>query len=59
VPFCEKRCQFCEYTVVDPRNGKKEDIQDMYFDRLMKEFEMYRSILETNRKKLVGFGMRG
>jgi oxygen-independent coproporphyrinogen-3 oxidase len=38
VPFCQTRCQFCEYTVVDPAVGKRDDAQTAYFDALEKEF---------------------
>ena len=43
VPFCAQRCQFCEYTVVDPRHGTRDDVQARYFDALMGEFEMYKA----------------
>lgn len=59
VPFCQQRCQFCEYTVVDPRNGKRDDVQESYFDALDTEFELYRDLLDTRKKKLVGFDIGG
>eukprot|EP00471_Norrisiella_sphaerica_P013025 CAMPEP_0184495846 /NCGR_PEP_ID=MMETSP0113_2-20130426/32489_1 /TAXON_ID=91329 /ORGANISM="Norrisiella sphaerica, Strain BC52" /LENGTH=478 /DNA_ID=CAMNT_0026882221 /DNA_START=63 /DNA_END=1499 /DNA_ORIENTATION=- len=59
VPFCAQRCQFCEYTVVDPKVGTLNDTQDTYFDALMKEFDLYRDVLQTNGKKLVGFDIGG
>jgi oxygen-independent coproporphyrinogen-3 oxidase len=59
VPFCQTRCQFCEYTVVDPKHGKQEDQQNYYFDALMDEFRLYDEVLDTKKKKLVGFDIGG
>lgn len=59
VPFCEQRCQFCEYTVVNPAVGKETSVQDHYFDALMGEFDLYRDLLATSQKKLVGFDIGG
>jgi len=59
VPFCQQRCQFCEYTVVDPALGKSDHVQDSYFDALLKEFDLYKSLLGTEKKKLVGFDIGG
>jgi len=59
VPFCQQRCQFCEYTVVDPKQGKRDEVQDRYFDALEKEFDLYRDLLDTKRKRLVGFDIGG
>ena len=39
IPFCEKRCSFCEYTVVDPRQNQAAE--DTYYDLLLREFEMW------------------
>jgi len=57
VPFCETRCSFCEYTVVDPREN--QSAEDSYFDLLLKEFEMYGERLKTKDKKLIGFDIGG
>jgi len=59
VPFCAQRCQFCKYTVVDPKNGKQDTVQDRYFDALLNEFELYDELLDTNSKKLAGFDIGG
>jgi oxygen-independent coproporphyrinogen-3 oxidase len=59
VPFCQTRCQFCEYTVVDPKMGKQEDQQNYYFDALMDEFRLYDEVLDTKSKKCVGFDIGG
>ena len=57
VPFCEVRCGFCEYTVVDPStNASSEDI---YFDLLLKEMEMYRQAIDTTARTLIGFDIGG
>jgi oxygen-independent coproporphyrinogen-3 oxidase len=60
VPFCPVRCQFCEYTVVDPRVGVIEDVQTRYFKALRKEMEMYSAVLGgTKSKRVVGFDIGG
>merc|ERR1719384_293633 len=59
IPFCAQRCQFCEYTVVDPKLGKQDPVQDEYFKALLGEFDLYREILNTPAKKLVGFDIGG
>lgn len=59
VPFCEQRCQFCEYTVVNPVHGKQSSVQDKYFDSLMGEFDLYHQLLAGKQKKLVGFDIGG
>jgi len=59
IPFCAQRCQFCEYTVVDPALGKRDQVQDSYFDALMQEFDLYKSLLGTDKKRLVGFDIGG
>ena len=59
VPFCQVRCQFCEYTVVNPKQGKNVDIQTNYFAALYNELDMYANLLNTKEKKLVGFDIGG
>jgi oxygen-independent coproporphyrinogen-3 oxidase len=59
VPFCQTRCQFCEYTVVNPKQGKNVDIQTNYFSALYAELDMYANLLNTKEKKLVGFDIGG
>ncbi|WCL47946.1 coproporphyrinogen-III oxidase family protein [Leptospira sp. GIMC2001] len=54
IPFCEKRCYFCEYTVV----GKDELSETKkYMDYLRKELENYSNIL--GRKRILGFDIGG
>ena len=57
IPFCEARCGFCEYTVVDPATIAKDE--DLYFDLLLQEFELYARMLDTSSKKLIGFDIGG
>jgi len=56
VPFCKARCKYCEYTVVDRAENEAEDL---YFDALVREFELYRRLLGTDRKTLIGFDIGG
>lgn len=59
VPFCQTRCQFCEYTVVNPKQGRKDDVQANYFAALFRELDMYADLLNTKEKKLAGFDIGG
>jgi oxygen-independent coproporphyrinogen-3 oxidase len=60
VPFCPVRCQFCEYTVVDPKVGALDDSQEAYFKALRREIEMYSAVLGgTKSKRVVGFDIGG
>lgn len=59
VPFCNTRCQFCEYTVVDPKVGRQDVTHDSYISALMDEFRLYDELLDTKRKKIVGFDIGG
>jgi oxygen-independent coproporphyrinogen-3 oxidase len=56
VPFCAARCKYCEYTVVE-RN--EDSAQDAYFDALLREIDLYRAALKTERKLLIGFDIGG
>jgi len=57
VPFCEQRCKYCEYAVLDP--AQNELNQASYFDLLLREFELYARALDTGRKTLIGFDIGG
>jgi oxygen-independent coproporphyrinogen-3 oxidase len=57
IPFCEQRCGFCEYTVLDPAHNAENE--DFYFDLLLREFDLYRQILGTQSKTLIGFDIGG
>jgi len=54
IPFCEKRCSFCEYTVVG-----KEDSQRTaaYMGKLFHELDLYAELLGARR--LCGFDIGG
>ena len=57
IPFCEARCGFCEYTVVDPATFHTSE--DLYFDCLLREFDLYRQAIHTSSKSLIGFDIGG
>jgi len=57
IPFCESRCKYCEYCVVEPEVFHAS--QGEYFDLLLREFELYRRAAETPAKTLVGFDLGG
>lgn len=54
IPFCEKRCSFCEYTVV----GKNElPLTAEYVQRLLREIDLYGELLGPRR--VAGFDIGG
>lgn len=54
VPFCQARCKFCEYVVMDnPSDASPET----YVEYLLKEIEMYREIIKD--KPIVGYDLGG
>ncbi len=57
IPFCQARCSFCEYTVIDPAETARSE--DRYFDLLLQEMELYRRLLDTQQKTLTGFDIGG
>jgi oxygen-independent coproporphyrinogen-3 oxidase len=57
VPFCEKRCSFCEYTVVDPHQNQA--VEDTYYDLVLREFELWGRAIDSPRKTLIGFDIGG
>ena len=57
IPFCEKRCSFCEYTVVDPHENLAAE--DLYFDQLIREFELWSKAIHSTDKTLIGFDIGG
>eukprot|EP01112_Ceratiomyxa_fruticulosa_P021782 TRINITY_DN7794_c0_g1_i1.p1 TRINITY_DN7794_c0_g1~~TRINITY_DN7794_c0_g1_i1.p1 ORF type:complete len:546 (-),score=97.07 TRINITY_DN7794_c0_g1_i1:781-2418(-) len=59
IPFCQTRCQFCEYTVVDPKQGKLDPVHNSYVNALMDEFRLYDEVIDTKSKKLIGFDIGG
>jgi hypothetical protein len=42
---------------VDPKEGKKSATHDAYISALSEEFRMYDELLDTKKKKVVGFGI--
>lgn len=54
IPFCQARCKFCEYVVLD--HPEPED-PDKYTDYLLKEIEMYRPLIKD--KPIVGYDLGG
>ena len=53
-PFCEKRCRFCEYTVVRDHDDASEA---RYCDALLGELKAYRALLGP--KEIVGLDLGG
>ncbi len=56
IPFCERRCTFCEYTVVKDHNAEVESI---YHQALLTELAGYTEHLDFSKKRLVGFDIGG
>ena len=56
VPFCASRCRYCEYTVVDDNSP---EAQRAHLNALRQEFALYRALLDTERKTLIGFDIGG
>ena len=54
IPFCQSRCKFCEYVVLD---HPTEEDPDKYTDYLLKEIGMYRQIIKD--KPIVGYDLGG
>lgn len=54
IPFCKVRCKFCEYVVLE---GNDLCTEERYVSLLLKEIEMYKSILKG--KKIVGYDLGG
>ncbi|MCG9874227.1 MAG: radical SAM protein [Leptospiraceae bacterium] len=54
IPFCETRCYFCEYTVVNKKES--EQVND-YMDALNKEVVLYSKLI--GKKKILGFDIGG
>lgn len=54
VPFCQSRCKFCEYVVMNhPEDGEA----DRYVDHLLKEIELYREIIRDT--PICGYDLGG
>jgi len=57
IPFCEQRCGYCEYCVVEPDEFIKGE--DAYFGWLLREFELYQEAIDSDSKTLIGFDIGG
>jgi oxygen-independent coproporphyrinogen-3 oxidase len=57
IPFCQHRCNFCEYTVINPADTDR--YENRYFDLLLREMALYGTLLDTRRKTLTGFDIGG
>ncbi len=55
IPFCQSRCKFCEYVVLNERPDEK--MQDTYVQYLLKEMELYRKIIKD--KPVIGYDLGG
>jgi oxygen-independent coproporphyrinogen-3 oxidase len=56
IPFCERRCAFCEYTVMDNHD---EDLEIQYHQALLQELDLYMVLLGTENKELGGLDIGG
>lgn len=59
IPFCETRCAYCEYTVV---NREESSQTDSYMDRLERELDLYADLLGATgqaRRRLHGLDVGG
>ncbi len=57
IPFCQARCSFCEYTVINPADNACSEAG--YFDLLLREMDLYEQLLSTRSKTLTGFDIGG
>lgn len=56
IPFCEHRCRYCEYTVLE-----EESLDEIsrYQRALLRELTLYRDILDVEGSLLAGFDIGG
>ncbi|MDO4570446.1 MAG: radical SAM protein [Planctomycetia bacterium] len=54
IPFCQKRCRFCEYVVLDETN---DDLENRYTEYLLREIHLYANLLGDT--KIVGLDIGG
>lgn len=54
IPFCQSRCKFCEYVVLEHTD---ESLEDEYVELLLTEMKMYADILGD--KPIVGYDLGG
>ena len=56
IPFCQRRCAFCEYTVLPSHS---EELEARYQQALEGELALTLRLLGAGRKRLVGFDIGG
>ena len=56
IPFCERRCAFCEYTVLDAHDEEREAV---YHQTLLQELDRYLHLFGYGAKRLSGFDIGG
>ncbi|MFV8752314.1 coproporphyrinogen-III oxidase family protein [Nannocystaceae bacterium ST9] len=56
VPFCETRCSFCEYTVVERRDAERTG---EYVDALLAELRLYADAIDLGRRRFHGLDIGG
>lgn len=54
IPFCQVRCKFCEYAVIE---NADETVEDEYVELLLREMDMYAKLLKG--KRIVGYDIGG
>jgi oxygen-independent coproporphyrinogen-3 oxidase len=54
IPFCKKRCLYCEYTVL---SNEESELKDEYVHLLLKEIEKYKPLISHSR--IVGMDIGG
>lgn len=54
IPFCQVRCKFCEYVVLE---GTEAETEDEYVSLLLKEMDMYKEIVKD--KPIAGYDLGG
>jgi len=57
IPFCEQRCGYCEYCVVEPATISASE--EPYIAALEEEFALYRRALGDSARTLTGFDIGG
>lgn len=56
IPFCERRCAFCEYTVIEHHHEEQEAA---YHQALLQELDRYLDLVGHGVKQLNGFDIGG
>lgn len=56
IPFCQKRCLYCEYTVL---SGDEAELKSEYVGLLLKEIKFYKEIFKKDNKIAVGLDIGG